>query len=391
MTFELNARSNFKCLGADCPRTCCRGWDQIEVDKQTIERWQATDESDRQYLMSQLRERDGTWVMRSDDEKLCSAYNENGLCNIQMKYGHEYLSSVCRSFPRLNFENDYKAYSSASFACPAVVDVALFSDSSPLISECEQREHTDKADAGDKLLHMMDTVIEDILNKSNYSLGTALFLISDLFTKLIAMSNSGELSENIILEIQGSTETFLSDISAAVKKGRLQPNPVTSGSFWKSVYELCESRGIEQSYLYKKPIRLRKEIEQCDDSFASFSRIYAIVKKLRKKANKQLKQQYASILRKYIRILFINKGFPLAPKHPLDLVLVDTMVNACVLQLLIWIEVDKNEKLTDRFLKDCIVEVDRKCVLYDGIIKGLKENPHMLQIEKYCNSFLDLY
>jgi len=395
---DLSAREGFVCLGSECPRDCCHGWDTIEVDANTLDKWNATQDTEaKQLLMNYINtSANGISVMKKTEEKICMALNDKKLCSIQLQFGHDYLSETCRSFPRLNFQNYYRSYNSASLSCPAIVEKALFGvNSAPLFSISKSNEQYEQNNQGptehDKPLYALDIFLAGILEKSEYPIGVSLFFISDVFMKIINMSKAGDLSEEFIQQLQKNTDTYLTDISKAVKHGKLKPNPVTAGSFWKNVYELCEIRHINKKYLDDYSAGLIQAIERCDDSFASFSKVYASINQYKKKGKKQIKQQYLPLLRKYINIIFINKGFPLAPKYNHDLILVDCMINLCVLQLLMWIEINKNGKLTDEFIKDCIVEVDRKFVQHEGVIKHLGTNPHMMQIEKYCPSFLDLF
>lgn len=391
-TLNLNIRENFICLGSECPRDCCHGWDKIEVDEKTIARWSDTQKLEtKQLLMSYIDTMvDIGPVIKTTKDKVCIALNDEKLCKLQIQFGHEYLSENCRYFPRISFNNCYRTYNSMSLSCPEVVEKSLFGDKNdPLFSVLETNEQA--SNNNDKLLYALDVFLDVILEKSEYPIGNTLYFISDVFVDIYKMAQTGELTHDIINQIQDNVNTYLSDISKSVKHGRLTSNPVTSGSFWKTIYKYCEDRNISKVFLDEDSSKLFQSLKQCDDSFAGYSKIYAVIKHYRKKANKQIKHQYILPIRKYIKIMFINKGFPLAPKHSLDLALVDCMINICALQLLMWIEVNKNGKLTDDFVKECIVEVDRKIVSCDGVIKALEENPHMIQLDKYCNSFLDLF
>ena len=392
---ELKGREEFICLGSECPRDCCHGWDKIEIDANTIEKWEAMQDcTEKQFLMSLINTSDhNVSVLNKTKEKVCTALNDNKLCGIQLRFGHDYLSEICRSFPRLSFQNYYRNYKSASFSCPVIVENILFdSESTALFSISEIDEQNDQESTKhDKLLYALDNFLSDILEKSEYPICIVLFFVSDMFVNIFKMIQSGDLTDVILQQLHENIDTYLADISKAVKHGKLKPTPVTSGSFWKSIYELCETHNVNKRFLDEDSSNFNRSIKQCDNSFSDYSKIYANIIRYRKKANKQIKQQYLPLFRKYIKIIFINKGFPLEPKYKADLVLVDCMINICVLQLLIWIEINKNGKLTNEFIKDCVVEVDRKFVLHDGVIKGLEENPHMIHIEKYCNSFLDLF
>ncbi len=127
------------------------------------------------------------------------------------------------------------------------------------------------------------------------------------------------------------------------------------------------------------------------DSFDVFEKIYSVIVVYRSKAFELIRETHSARVKMYARMLLINKGFPLNPEYPHLMVLVDSMICLSVLQMLFWIEVNKNGLLSDEFVRDCIVEVDKKFVLHDGVIRMLKEDPHMMQIDRYCNVFIDMF
>lgn len=390
---ELSARKKFKCIGAECPRDCCHGWDSISVDEEVLIKWQNEEDSETKTFLldSTHKTESGDVVMTESKEKVCLALDENKLCSIQIRYGHDYLSKVCREFPKITFNNAYRTYDSVSFSCPVIVDDILFKGDGEILSNTDVENEDGNIPKHDRLFMMLDDIKTGVLDHKDYTIGVKLFFISDLFVNLIGLSQNDELNDSIIEDVRINIGTYLSDITKSIKKGKLKTNPVTSGSFWKNVYELCEVRNVDSKYLDLESSKLFKLVKNSDDSLSDYSKIYSCIKQYRKQANKQIKKDYSLLLNKYLKVLFINKGFPLTPKYNLDLVLVDCMVNVCVLQLLMWIEFNKNGKLTEGFLKECIVEVDRKFVLHDGVVKELERNQHMLQIEKYCNSFLDVF
>lgn len=392
---EISVRGGFTCLGSECPCDCCHGWDRIEVDAKTREKWEAEQDSQvKEQLLGFIDYTDkDVPVMKKTNEKVCLALNDNKLCNIQLQYGHDYLSEICQSFPRIDFDNTYRRYDSASFSCPEIVRRVLFDKtaSSLYITKYQDDQENKTSSGSDELLYALDSMLGDILDLSDYKIGVELFFIADIFTDILKEVQFGGVGANDIIDIRANISTYLKDITGAVKQGGIKPNPVTSGSFWKTIYDYCQKRDINKLFFEGESSALARSITRCDGSFSGFSKIYSVIKKYKKKANKQMKQQYVSLLRQYVKVVFINKGFPLAPKHSLDFVLVECMINISVLQLLIWIEVNKNGKLTDEFLEKCIVEVDRKFVLADGVIKALEEESHMIQVDKYCNAFLDIF
>lgn len=392
--FNLLAREDFTCLGTDCSRDCCHGWDFIEVDKETVEKWSnVTDPVDKDMLSGFLKmQEDESPVMRTTENKVCLALDNQKLCSIQGRFGHDFISETCRKFPRMEYHNKFRGYNTASLSCPDIVDRALFnSNTTELFSLSDEQKEVSNNSGNDDVLAALDLLLSEILDLDDNPVGNVLFFVSDIFSDIINNLNMGMVSESDVRNIRINVSGYLADIKKAVKQGKIKPNPVTSGSYWKTIHSYCKSRGVKSKFLEGGDSALEKVINRCDDTFPGYSKVYAVIKQYRKKANKQVKQQYNAVLRKYIKLLFINKGFPLIPKSTLSLVLIECMVNVSVLQLLIWIETNKNGKITDKFLKECIVEVDRKFVQGNVLVKTLEQDGHMSQIEKYCNSFLDIF
>jgi len=391
--YSLIAREKFTCLGSECSRDCCHGWDFVEVDDKTISKWTALSEQGDTSLLADFIElqADETPIMRMSDEKACLALDSDKLCSIQRRFGHEFISDTCRNFPRLDYNNKFRNYSTASLSCPDIVEQALFSNDDIMFMLNDNGSDEEVFGNNDDVLFALDTLLSDILDLTDYSLGQSLFFVSDLFSDIIKNMSFDGVTENDIRGVRVHVADYLSDIKKAVKQGKIKTNPVTSGSYWKTVFGYCQTRGVKAKFLENRGSPLRHAVEHCDDSFPGFGKVYAVIKRYKKKANKQIKHQYNDLLRKYVRLVFINKGFPLAPKSQLSFVLVECMVNISVLQLLMWIEVNKNDQLSDDFLKECIVEVDRKFVQSNVLVKTLEQDGHMQQVDKYCNAFLDIF
>jgi len=389
---SLNARKDFKCLGEDCPRDCCHGWDWIDIDNNTVKKWKTeSDQKNYEYLLQFLDSTDPKAPVIQYKDGSCIALNNNGLCDIQLKHGHDYLPEICREFPRLNFENPYRNYISASLACPDILESTLFSDSSELFDVTKKETDINYAGTEQELLYIFDILLSEVLDETDYKIGIQLFFISDMFSDLIKANNQNAISLHDLQGVRNDVSNYLAEIRKANKNGKISPNQVTSGSFWNTVYGYCKNSSIDTRFLEDETGELNRHINQSDNTPSGYGKIYSVVKKYKKNSHKHMKQKFDNIFRKYLKLLFINKGFPLSAKPSLDIILVDCMIVVSILQLLVWIEINKNGKIDDAFLKECITEVERKFVLSNTVITALEKDPHMLQIEKYCNTFLDIF
>src|SRR4051812_31360961 len=87
----------FSCIGKDCPDTCCHEW---EVKVGTKHRALYAKEAPE--LLDAL---DIIHCMKHDAHGRCIKL-EDGLCNIQNKYGTDFLSDSCHFYPRIMHKID---------------------------------------------------------------------------------------------------------------------------------------------------------------------------------------------------------------------------------------------------------------------------------------------
>lgn len=113
---------NFKCLADDCKNSCCSaGW-QISVSKNEIAKLQFCGDDSLAKNENFVKCQNEFCINLLD--KKCP-YFENGLCDIVLKKGNDFLFDVCKNFPR-NF-NKTKSHLEMrlSIACEEVCRLLL--------------------------------------------------------------------------------------------------------------------------------------------------------------------------------------------------------------------------------------------------------------------------
>ncbi|HEX4843381.1 MAG TPA: flagellin lysine-N-methylase [Limnobacter sp.] len=122
--------SQFKCLGDQCPDTCCSGWN-VFVD-------QATHAAYKQCADPTLARAFELHVMPAEQPSGTHAatiqrdaasgdcpFLIDGWCNVQAKLGEAWLSDVCTNYPRLNVRLGDALFQSMSLSCPEAARLAL--------------------------------------------------------------------------------------------------------------------------------------------------------------------------------------------------------------------------------------------------------------------------
>lgn len=121
---KIKEYDKFKCIADKCKFTCCKGWD-INVDTNTYNKWK--EKSELNYLLDNVRfiisNGENSYLIKKETKGVCPLLSDEGLCNIVINHGEEYLSSTCKSFPRIenNFEDVKEVTLSCS--CPEVVNI----------------------------------------------------------------------------------------------------------------------------------------------------------------------------------------------------------------------------------------------------------------------------
>jgi len=93
----------FSCTGSECKNNCCHHW-RIAIDKVTYEKYINLGDEEKEEIINNLiitDEDKKNIFIKLDSNGNCSFLNERGLCSLQLKLGHKYLSNVCRSYPRI--------------------------------------------------------------------------------------------------------------------------------------------------------------------------------------------------------------------------------------------------------------------------------------------------
>ncbi|MFZ4541079.1 MAG: flagellin lysine-N-methylase [Rickettsiales bacterium] len=112
------AVARFSCLGADCPDTCCRGWD-IPADARQIALMQATIPQ----LLTTIDHE--TYTMRREGP--CGECNQfiAGVCGLQASHGSDYLSDSCHFYPRIAHTRGGEIHLNGAISCPEMLRLML--------------------------------------------------------------------------------------------------------------------------------------------------------------------------------------------------------------------------------------------------------------------------
>ncbi len=95
---HISTYDNFKCIAGACKESCCKGW-RIPIDDASVERYQSEGGLLGLRLHLSLTDEEDLPVFNKNSGR-CPFLTLKGLCGLQIRKGEDYLSMVCREFPR---------------------------------------------------------------------------------------------------------------------------------------------------------------------------------------------------------------------------------------------------------------------------------------------------
>lgn len=190
---KIKEYDKFKCIADKCKFTCCKGWD-INVDTNTYNKWK--EKSELNYLLDNVRfiksNGENSYLIKKETRGACPLLSDEGLCNIVINHGEEYLSSTCKSFPRI--ENDFEDVKelTLSCSCPEVVNIISNMKEKIYIESNEELSYIE--DLGS--LQIREALV-NILQKEDITLENKLILSYNILFNIL---NSDDLDYEALIE-----------------------------------------------------------------------------------------------------------------------------------------------------------------------------------------------
>lgn len=113
--------SEFRCLGAECEDTCCRGW-SMQLDDKMYGRYQR----EAPELLAAVEQTESGHIMHRDPATDYCVRFDNGLCGVHQRYGTAMLGDACHFYPRVTRGLGDLAVMTAALSCPEAARLALF-------------------------------------------------------------------------------------------------------------------------------------------------------------------------------------------------------------------------------------------------------------------------
>ncbi len=122
---ELETLTDFKCIGSDCPFTCCAGGWRIIIDPETDKYYRSVTGEFGDRLAKSIKEEKGDRCFTLTEDGRCSFLNDDNLCDIYTNLGEEHLCYTCTVYPRYSFVAGDIRFAGVTISCPEVARFML--------------------------------------------------------------------------------------------------------------------------------------------------------------------------------------------------------------------------------------------------------------------------
>jgi lysine-N-methylase len=123
--------TQFRCLGGNCPDTCCAGW-SINVDKDSFQEYRRVIQPTLKPLLKTFliqvdkdsEDKHGRMNLRPTDSH-CGLHAADGSCTIQQTLGEDALCDTCFAYPRNTVQFGERFEQTLTLSCPEAARLAL--------------------------------------------------------------------------------------------------------------------------------------------------------------------------------------------------------------------------------------------------------------------------
>ncbi len=130
----------FSCIADKCPDTCCAGW-EIVVDGESLEKYKSLGGAYAEKIRSLISvDSDGDSIFTPSVSR-CPFLLDNGLCEMYIELGHDFLCRTCRQFPRHVTYFGARKETGISLSCPEAARI-IMANPEPITFLTEE-EHAD--------------------------------------------------------------------------------------------------------------------------------------------------------------------------------------------------------------------------------------------------------
>lgn len=117
---QNKAVAQFTCLGAECPDTCCQGW-EMQLTTETVEHYRRHAPE----LLASVEAAGDSFRMKREAGCGACVRLEAGLCATHRDYGEDFLGDACHFFPRITRALGGTMLTAMALSCPEAARLML--------------------------------------------------------------------------------------------------------------------------------------------------------------------------------------------------------------------------------------------------------------------------
>jgi len=373
-TARLRLIDQFKCLADKCPDDCCHQWN-AHVDRETLDRWHAIPNPVRRDLLlstvqPSIQSPNEMVLMRKENGN-CVHLDDRGLCEIQRQFSHDYLPMTCQGYPRDVMHKNTISFHSAHLSCPGVLQLLNRQSVYALIED----EHTLYQPQNLDIISQLSCAIHRYMQN--------IFAIDEIYLGLKIYALSNVISEILQLALE---DTLTSDLL----NSRYQLSVDDLAGQWIAWQQISHNDELEKS---KTEIRgflqkietglLSKHREHLESRLGVRIPNLSLTRFFKWRTRVDI-DRYEPFFEKYIRVKFLNNGFPWNPiqnNHTATFL-------ECVIALLLCHHIliafdDAGIDVDDILLQKIIYTIEKLTGHSFEIIRLIGQKPELLQLSKY--------
>ena len=170
---------SFKCIADRCRHSCCIGW-EIDVDEKALEKYNSAAEDYAEVVKESIEQGDAPHFRLCEGDR-CPHLRPDGLCQMILSLGEDYLCDICREHPRFYNDTVLGREVGLGLVCEEACRIILESDGyRSMVNLGLTSDEAPETDGYDAICHREE--IFDILSNSSIPYGERLTLISEKYS-----------------------------------------------------------------------------------------------------------------------------------------------------------------------------------------------------------------
>jgi len=387
--YRLKLLDDFRCLAGDCPDDCCGSDWHIDVDGETVARWQTLEDATlRERLLGALErvEADGREVWRLVMAgRRCTLQDPDGLCMVHARLGPGFLGRVCREYPRQSRDFTTRRVETLALSCPEVARL-VFSATAPAEPFARPETGRDPDDPA--------AILENFVGRVLRARAPAAARVVVMARMLVEMSRRAAEDRLTLDGLKGLCGNVRKPVEAATRElrsGRLRPDSETAGRFWTLVYRLTSVGKKERIDARVTGSPLARMFEREEKSESDYAALGTEVKRLREAATNAVRALHPDPAGRYLAVKFTSSGFPFAPfADNYIAAFLFAVLPLSFIQLYLWILYDAKGSLEPADLVNAVYQTERIDAHSWRIYRYIVDNPAILHLDRYEGCFGEL-